>query len=157
MPAPSPDSLLSRLNELEALRDPMRSMAAKRQFERFVLRGEAELQPMGRSRLHQGAVTIQMRDLSRGGMGFVCPQPLPLQSQWRVCFFQRGYLVGQQAMVVCHCTSVDSSLYLVGGNFVIDDGLMVLLGIDPAELMGDGASVEPDDDAGSFLPPADVA
>ena len=67
-----PRSLLDELDKLESLREPEK--AGQRQFRRFVVRGEAELHPMNRNRLDPTPLTIQLRDISRGGVGFLCDQ-----------------------------------------------------------------------------------
>ena len=155
MSTPDLDALLEQLNQLENIRDPLRSMSAKRQFQRFVIRAEAELRPIGGRRLDLAPLPVQVRDISRGGIGFLCSQPLETGSNWRVCFFNRGFLMGQQAVVVRHCCEIGGGVYLCGGVFVIDDGLLVQLGVDPAELVGNAS--EDSDDNGEFLPPAEVA
>jgi hypothetical protein len=150
-----PRSLLDELDRLESLRDPAK--AGYRQFRRFVVRGEAELHPMNRNRLDPTPLTVQLRDLSRGGMGFLCDQPLEEYSAWRACFLQEGYVVGEQAMVVRHCRPVNDELYLIGGQFVIDTGLMVALGVSPGALEDDQASQEDETrDDEDFLTPGEL-
>ena len=63
-----PRALLGELDRLETLRDP--AQAGQRQFHRFVIRGEAELHPMSRNQLDPTPLQIQLRDVSRGGIGF---------------------------------------------------------------------------------------
>lgn len=155
-----PEKLLAELNRLEGLRDPCRSGCHNRQFRRFVVRGDAELHPMSRSRLDRAPIEVTLRDVARGGCGFVCQQPLPAGSSWRVCFLRRGYVVGEQAIVVRHCRRICGSVYLVGAQFVIDTGLLTQLGIDPGvikdEDSDDGAAAD-DDEPVLFLPPGEVA
>lgn len=154
MPLTGPHSLLADLVRLEGLRDPARS-AGQRQYERFVVRGDAELHAMDR----QGDITpiaIQVRDLGRGGMGFVCQVQLDINSTWRVAFLHQGYAFGQQALIVRHCHEVQAGVYLIGSQFCIESGLMCLMGIDPAAIR------ESDGPAGAaqpprFLPPGEVA
>jgi hypothetical protein len=150
-----PRSLLDELDKLESLREPEK--AGQRQFRRFVVRGEAELHPMNRNRLDPTPLTIQLRDISRGGLGFLCDQPLEAYSAWRVCFLNEGYVVGEQALVVRHCRPVNDELYLVGGQFVIDAGLMISLGVAPGALEDDQTEQhEQTSDDGDFLTPGEL-
>jgi hypothetical protein len=148
-------SLLDELDRLESLRDSAK--AGQRQFHRFVVRGEAELHPMHRNWLDPTPINVQLRDISRGGLGFLSPQPLTPSSAWRACFLQAGYVIGEQAMIVRHCRAVNDALYLVGAQFVIDTGLLVQLGVSPGEL--EETELEAQDetqDDGQFLPPGRV-
>lgn len=152
-----PESLLAELNRLESLRDPAKS-GQQRQFKRFPVRGDAELHPMSRSRLDRQPLEVQLRDLGRGGVGFICHQPLPTGSSWRIAFLQHGYVVGEQAVLIRHCHAVSDGLYLVGGQFIADTGLLTILGLDPgAVLDGDGADTPDEPPVAGFLPPSEVA
>lgn len=157
MIARRPEALLAELNRLEALRDPGRHGAHPRQFKRFVVRGEAELHPMSRSRLDRSPIEIKLRDVGRGGCGFITQQPIQAGSNWRIAFLQHGYVIGEQAIVVRHCRPVSEGLYLVGAQFVMDTGLMCTLGIDPGAIHDedtvDATLAGPD----AFLPPSEVA
>jgi hypothetical protein len=149
-----PHSLLADLARLEGLRDPARS-AGQRQFQRFVVRGDAELHSMDRNG-DSAVLAIQVRDLGRGGMGFVSQQELDVNSTWRACFLHRGYVFGQQALIVRHCSEVQRGVYLIGSQFCIESGLMCLLGIDPTAIReGDGPTgvAQPP----RFLSPGEVA
>lgn len=149
-----PHVLLGELDRLESLRDPGRQ--GLRTFRRFVIRGDAELHPMNRNRLDPTPIEIKLRDLSRGGLGFICSQPLPERSSWRVTFLQHGYVVGMQALMIRHSRQVSDGVYLVGGQFVIDSGLMITLGI-PRSAMEESSAIGPDEaDSEEFLSPGEV-
>ena len=150
----NPHALLAALAELEAIRNPKRA-AGRRQSQRFVVRGDAQLYPLDETRLDKQPVSIQLRDVGRGGIGFVSPMPIEANSTWRICFLLRSYVIGQQPTIVRHCQTVHGSTCLVGGCFCADTGLMVLLGVDPATLHdGDRptGAAEP-----TFLAPGEVA
>ena len=127
-----PRSLLDELERLESLRDPQQ--AGHRQFRRYVIRGEAQLHPMNRNQLDPTPITVQLRDLSRGGIGFLSPEGLSVGSTWRACFLKEGHVVGEQALMIRHCRAVGESLFLVGGQFIADTGLLLTLGVSPGEL-----------------------
>lgn len=155
-----PETLLAELNRLETLRNPGKAGDQQRQFNRFVVRGDAELHPMSRSRLDRSPIEIKIRDVGRGGLGFICHERVEPGSNWRVHFLQHGYVVGQQALIVRHCRPVSEGLYLVGSQFVADTGLLTTLGVDPGAILdGDSLEEQPgnDDTAIGFLPPSEVA
>jgi len=132
MDTTQPRSLRGELDRLESLRDP--AQAGYRRFQRFVVRAEAELHPMNRDRLDPTPIEVQLRDISRGGVGLLAQQPLEDLSAWRICFLQEGYVIGEQAMIVRFCRPVSENLHLIGGQFVIDTGLLISLGISPGAL-----------------------
>lgn len=154
-----PENLLAELSRLETLRDSAACEVDSRQFRRFVVRGDAELHPMSRARLDRAPLDITLRDIGRGGFGFVCQQAMPAGSNWRVCFLRHGYVVGEQAIMVRHCRPVSEGVYLIGAQFVIDTGLLTLLGIDPGAIHDEDTvdTLHNDDDAVNFLPPGEVA
>ncbi len=156
----NPDSLLAELNRLEALRDPAKNTGpgSNRTFERFVIRGDCELHPESRNRLDRYPIEVKIRDIARGGLGFISQDELPQGSCWRACFMQHGFVVAQQSIVVRHCREVSPGVYLVGTQFVADPGLLAVLGVEPGAI-GDG---DEDDIIGNvggdaFVSPSDVA
>jgi len=150
-----PRSLLDELDRLESLRDP--DQAGQRQFHRFIVRGEVQLHPMSRNRLDPTPINVQLRDLSHGGMGFLSPEPLHRSSTWRACFLEHGYVIGEQALMIRHCREVGTSLYLVGGQFIMETGLMIMLGVSPGDLKAAHAEIEDETrHQADYLPPGDV-
>ena len=146
-------NLLDELSRLESLRDPERQ--GQRQFRRFAVRGDAELYPIDVARTDRQPVDIKLRDIGRGGIGFVCEQPLEVGSNWRCAFLNRGQVISQQAMIVRHCREVQAGLYLIGAQFCLDLGVMVSLGLSPNDVVaGDSGEDGPDDNA--FVSPTDV-
>lgn len=146
--------LLDELDRLESTREPDRSDLVNRQFARFVVRGDAELHPMTRSKLDTTPIEIKLRDIGRGGFGFIAETPIDPGTSWRCCFLDRGYVVGEIACVVRHCRQIGGRLYRAGAQIVVPTGLLVGLGVDPArvdEAQGDRVT---DGDAG-FLEPDD--
>jgi len=149
-----PDSLLQELTRLETLRDPHFAKSV-RAFERYVVRFDAELHPMDRASKTQTPIPIQLRDLSRGGIGFVCSEPLEPQSIWHVSFIKDGYCIGTQALVVRHCRLIKETTYLAGAQFCISSGLLIQMGIKPSALR-DGNQAIPSDQQDNFLSPDDL-
>ncbi|MEX0776975.1 MAG: hypothetical protein WD042_14815 [Phycisphaeraceae bacterium] len=155
MVANDPRALLAVLAKLENLRDPARCQGL-RQYQRWVVRGDATLhQAVDAGGIDRRPLAIQLRDVSWGGLGFVCDRPLHAKSVWRIHFLHQGMTIGHQCMVVRHCRLVRDNLYLLGGQFCIEAGLLSLLGGDPtAEI--DGRQVEANPGS-AFLAPGEVA
>jgi hypothetical protein len=153
----SPQALLAELAKLETLRNDSRAATGQRQYQRFVVRGDAELRSMDRTCLDASPMQILLRDLSRGGIGFVSSLELERGSTWQACFLHKDYLIGSQGAIVRHCRKIENGLFLVGAQFCIETGLMSLAGIDPAAIRDGDISPElaakPDT---AFLPPGDV-
>lgn len=153
-----PHAVLEVLSRLEGLRttEPQ-GAACKRQFVRQVVRGDAELWSCDEG-LGRQSIAIQLRDVSWGGLGFLCTQPLDADSLWRVHFLQRSQIVGHVTLLVRHCRRVDEDLYLIGGQAVIDPGLMLVLGADVHNTSTTTAKQAAADTLqADFLPPAEVA
>lgn len=145
--------LLHELADLERSRLTAASGDDQRQFARHVIRGEAELFPAGNPTSDRASVEAQLRDVSRGGLGFVCREALPLGSKWRVEFRKNGHAVADQTIVVRHCSEVRSNLYLCGAQFIASAGLLTLLGVSQTQLLGESEEDRPQ----AFLPPGEVA
>ncbi len=155
MPHADKQAILAELNRLER-RHRANAGSLRRKFPRFIVRGDAELQPMDRTRLDHRPIEIALRDVARSGMGFLCGQPLEIGSTWRCGFLNQGHVFGHQAVIIRHCEAVNHDLFLIGGQFIIDTGLLLALGVDASAL----TQIEPQPDArpsGSFLPPGAVA
>jgi len=155
MSSTAPHRLLDELVKLENLRDPQHH-PGKRLFARFLVRGDAELVSVDRSRLDMTPVPILLRDAGRGGLGFVTDKPLEPNSTWRTGFLNRGYVVAQQALTIRHCRQVGNSLYLIGGQFCAESGLLCLLGVDPASIT-DGDNPHQAENNNTFLSPGEVS
>ena len=150
MPPNDPRALLAVLAQLENVRDPSK-VAGLRQFARYIVRGDAELHPLNDSDLDRSPVAIQLRDISWTGVGFICSQRLTPNTHFRLHLLSHGHSVGQQTMMVRHCREIRDNLYLVGGQFCIEAGILSLLGLNPGALsQGDGPTAQ-------FVAPSEVA
>ncbi|MEM0913508.1 MAG: hypothetical protein AAGK09_02750 [Planctomycetota bacterium] len=139
-------SLLDELDRLESRRAPDLLDVCNRQFARFATRGDAELHPMTRSKLDATPIEIKLRDIGRGGLGFIVEQFIEPGTPWRCVFLDSGYAVGEIACVIRHCDRIDGRVHLAGAQIVVPTGLLVMLGADPAQIDAQNAGyVEPDD------------
>ena len=145
--------VLHELAELERSRHSLVPGQCQRQFDRHVIRGEAVLTPVEDRSKEGFMVEAHLRDVSRGGIGFVCRELLEAGSRWRIEFRQHGHAIAEQTIVVRHCREVRSNLYLCGSQFIASAGLLTLLGVPAADLLAESESNEPD----AFLSPGDVA
>lgn len=126
------NEMLGQLEKLEALRKPCLSeIPGLRDFDRFVLRGEAELQTVNPSHLDPEIISIHIRDVSLGGIGFVTSNQLKHKSLYRINFVASGYPVYQDHVIIRHCDFVQDGVYLAGAEFCANPALLVLLGADP--------------------------
>ncbi len=150
MPPNDPRALLAVLAQLENIRDPSR-IAGLRQFARYIVRGDAELHPLGQGEINRAPIAIQLRDVSWTGIGFICNQRLNNNALFRLHMLNHGHSVGQQSMMVRHCREIRDNLYLVGGQFCIEAGMLSLLGLNPGALSQGDAATE------HFVPPSEVA
>ncbi|MBL4700152.1 MAG: hypothetical protein JKX85_02750 [Phycisphaeraceae bacterium] len=123
--------LLDELNRLEDLRNPARC-EGKRQFQRYVVRSDAELVRMDRSHTLETPIPIMLRDVGRGGIGFVCTDKLDNESLWQINFLQHGFVIGHMGVIVRHCRTISDEFYLIGGQFCSDSGLLYQLGVNPS-------------------------
>ena len=151
MSQPQPTDAAHELAQLEALRDPTLDQAGQsaRDFRRYVIRGEATLYPVSRRKLDDAGTPVHLRDISRGGMGFICDRPLPQGSDWRIIFLHNGYAVAENCICVRHVRLVRPGIHLIGTNFVAAAGLLTLLGVDAGSLENEYA--------GAAHPPSQAA
>ncbi len=149
-------TLLDDLAELERLRDPSKSKGL-RHYRRFVVRADAELHPMDPTAMERTPIDLKLRDISRGGVGFVCNANLPFRSVWRLVLLNRGYALGEMALVVRHARAVRDGVHLLGGQFGATTGLMVMTGVDPLAITTSDADADaPDATGGHFVDPQHV-
>jgi hypothetical protein len=148
-----PQSLLDELTKLENLRNPQ-SQAKRRQFQRYVVRGDAELVNMDRVEINEPHIHVMLRDISRCGMGFLTDSEIEVGSTWRLRLMQRRYVIADAPVVVRHRRAVNS-VYLVGAQICCDNGLLFLMGVDPVAVReGDSPTVT--SASAAFLAPDDV-
>ena len=150
-----PNDLLTELSRLENLRSGD-SKSRRRRHPRFVVRGQAELLQADCLSANDEGLSVMLRDMGRGGLGFIADRPVAIDSVWELRFIQRAYRVGETNVVVRHCEQVKDEVYLVGCQVCMGNGLIYLLGVDP-EAVGDGDGPAIETDSAAFLPPGEIA
>jgi len=125
----------------------------KRAFKRFSIRGEARIEPVHELSIEPTPAKVVLRDISRGGVGFLAEQCLEIGSVWRMAFFNHGRQVGTQVFVIRFCRLVQEGLFLVGGVFAIEPHIMIMLGVNEPDLGSDIYDRGNSEDTDAFLPP----
>lgn len=128
-----------------------------RLFTRFPVRAEATLESVEDLSSQRMRIAAMVRNVSRGGVGFVADQPLAMGSIWRVSFERRGREIASQAIAVCFCKQIEEGIYLLGGQFVVEPSLLLMLGVDEAELSNDIRVRDQDHEEGEFTAPDAVS
>jgi len=141
--------LMAALTLLESRRSSSPG-ASRRQFRRFVVRGEGQLQPLSIPTSETPVMEVQVRDVGWGGVGFVCTASLSPNSRWRINLTHHGEVLAQQTMIIRYCTPVVDDVWLVGGQFCAEAGTMMLLGVDLGQMVDSEAG---DGQGGVFLTP----
>ena len=120
------------LNQLGRLEDPaQRDVAAElRAWCRIPVRAEAELYPIATNCLDRSPIEVALRDISWDGLGLLSAVPLESDSRWRCSFLRDGQAIAHQSIVVVYCRAVSTGVYHLGGQFVLDSGVAMLLGAD---------------------------
>lgn len=127
------DPLAADLSRYESLRQ-QRPAQARRRYQRFVVRGDAVIEPLRPTDAPDGPTHIMLRDVAPGGVGFVCPTRLDVRSRWQISFLDRQCTVARQPVIVGHCCELRPGVFLVGGPFCAETGLLNMLGVDPAAI-----------------------
>lgn len=128
--------VVRELHRLESMRDPLieESGRSNRQVRRYPVREEAEVFPMSRHRLNDHGIGVHLRDIGRGGVGFLSDRPIASGQDYRIVFHRDGYAVGSAAINVRYSKPVRSGVHLIGATFAAGAGLLTSLGVQPAEL-----------------------
>ena len=133
MPPQEPNHVLDTLARLEYWRQPPVDNP-KRQFRRYMIRGDATLEPLEEQTIESPVIHVMLRDVSRTGVGFLCDTLLQRYSFWRVKFRLQHYQMGTQAVMIRYCRQVRGGLFLVGAQSVMEPYLLGLLGVPEQEL-----------------------
>ncbi len=155
-------AIAEELNALESLRrsGSKTGAHAARQFLRYITRGEAVIYPMSRRTPADAGAPIFLRDVGRGGVGFICQRDLPARGDWRIVFLRDGYAVAESAINLCHTQRVRDGVFLCGGRFVAGAGLLTTLGVAPHALENEYAALlesGPNFGSGDLAKPAEAA
>jgi hypothetical protein len=152
MTVAEPRDLVELLQRMEYWRQEP-TVEKQRAFRRFSVRGHAALEPIDTDMV-SGPVTVMLRDISRGGAGFVCEEFLDVASTWRMTFKKEGFRIGSQPIVVRFCRLIQDGLYLVGSQFTAEPYIIHALGVPSHELANDVNDVTHGNSANTFVSPS---
>lgn len=153
-----PRDLIEVLQRMEFWRQEP-SVETKRAFKRFPVRGDATLEPIDAEQMFGPPLTVMLRDISRGGVGFLVEQYIEPRSVWRIAFKSQGQRIATQPIAVRFSRLVQDGLYLTGGQFVIEPFVMHSLGVSLHEMtddINDLRDTTDGSDESPFVAPDDV-
>ena len=155
MPVTEPHDVTGILDQMEYWRQEP-SDPQQRNYKRHSVRGDVRIEPLEGDAPVAFDAFCMLRDISRDGLGFVCYQPLPLGSQWRLWFTIRGHNMCAQPVVIRYCKAVQTGVFLVGTQFIIEPWVLCALGVADDDL-ADEYDIESEDDAFSeFVAPENL-
>lgn len=143
--------VLSRLEQVRGDKPDCR----RRRHVRHVVRGEAILLEMDRTSSDEPPITVMLRDIGRGGVGFIAQRSVAVGCLKRLRLLQRDFGIGQVNVMIQHCGLVEEPVYLIGCEICFDNGQLLLLGVDPAALSA-GDQAGPGRESATFLAPDDI-
>lgn len=149
-----PRDLMDVLARLEQA-SPDHDDPGKRRFKRYSVRHDAKLEAMSEDS-YEEPLTVLLRDISRGGAGFLVDRFLEPSTFWRLRFMAHGHVAGSQPIVLRFCRMVQENLFLAGGQFVLEPYIMHELGVSDTDLQREDVQAYTDEDVSRFLAPDDL-
>jgi hypothetical protein len=133
----------------------------QRRFHRYPVRGLAQLSPGAPSCADSPAVSVHIRDISRGGIGVLSSQPARNGQHWLVQVTDDRVTLTTQPGFCRYCRAVSEGAYLIGIEFGVEASILLATGVAAADLaLGDrnehrttGTPASSDD----FVDPAAIA
>jgi len=153
MPMGMPKNLMELLEKLDSSSCPVQDQ--QRTFRRFSLRSEARLETLDDS-LGTEPFNVLLRDISRGGIGFISDRFIEPGSMWRARLRDNGQIVGSQPIFIHYCRRIEDGAYLAGAQFIVESFLMRALGVPPSDLHAELMRQHTPFDVSEFKPPQDV-
>ncbi len=150
--------LVDALTEIEKWRTKPASVR-KRRFTRFGIRGSGMLVEVSINANTERPHTtpVQLRDVSRGGVGFLLDRPLRVDCPYRLLFIEQELVIKSLPLFIRYCQQLEKNAYLLGGEFGAEAALLAALGVPirdiatndvPEDSLGAAASgdfVDPDE------------
>jgi hypothetical protein len=147
-----PRDLMAVLKRLEQQRHVSADVESQRRFRRFNVRADGLLEAVDMS--GDKPFPVMLRDISRGGVGFLSDRFLEPTSMWRIRLVHRGMIMGGQPLLVRYCRLIQSDLYIVGGQFVAEPSLLSAAGVSDEDIKASEPWCRYDRmDVSEFVPP----
>ena len=146
------DDALGKLDDWRS-----KSAAAKsRRFCRFNAHGEARLWPGSAGDERDRPIVCQIRDISRGGMGVLSPEPAEPGDFWQVQLCSGEVAIATIPGFCRFCRQIVPGAHLVGIEFGIEAGILMALGVCADDIARDLQPECPKVDNQTFVPPQRV-
>jgi hypothetical protein len=149
--------LAAALRRLDAWKNAS-SLSRQRSFYRYPVRGQARLIPGTAESHNRNPIMVEVRDISRGGVGVLCNQPAELGQFWRIDLLDDQVIIASLPVFVRYCRRVMDGAYLIGFEFGIESSILLAMGVSAKDLMeGDRVPDDPSSSVtGDFVGPESV-
>lgn len=125
--------LQAALKRLDAARHAPEGQPQRR-FQRFSVRSIARLWPGHADSNPAPPNEVQVRDISRGGIGFLASEPLPLGRFWQLQMLDSGVTIATVPAYCRHCHKIMEGAYLIGAEFGVPANILLSLGVTADEI-----------------------
>jgi hypothetical protein len=145
--------LQAALRELENWKGDAKANGQRR-FTRFPARGQARAWPGENIEGVEPVGTLQVRDISRSGVGLLSGTPATPGQFWQLQLGDDRVIAATLPAVCRYCRQVTNGAYLIGAEFGVDGAILLALGV-PAQAIALGDEPEKDRQAvpGDFIDP----
>ncbi len=151
--------LVDALSKIEKWRGKPASLR-KRRFTRFGVRGTGLLvnAVAAASASEHTSLSIQLRDISRGGVGFLHSEPLRVDYSYRLLLTDQGLVLASLPLFVRYCQQIEKSAYLIGGEFGIEASMLAAIGVPVRDIASNDVPEDSlnTDAGGDFIDPDQV-
>jgi hypothetical protein len=149
-----PVDLAVALSHLESWKNES-SAIRQRRFKRYPARGQARLLPGAYMDRDTASVMMEIRDISRGGLGMLSSVQMQLGQFWRVQLIENNVVVVTLPAFCRYCRTVVNGAYLAGVEFGVEAGVLLAMGVGAADIIGGDEISERErmDVAGEFVDP----
>jgi hypothetical protein len=132
------------------------ALSRQRRFFRYPARGQARLSSANPGR-ECSAISVEVRDISRGGVGVLCDQPAEIGHCWRLNLLDDRVVIASLPVFCRYCRKVIDGAYLIGLEFGAEAGLLMAMGVSAKDIMsGDEMPDEQELVSGDFVAPETV-
>jgi hypothetical protein len=150
-----PKDLMDVLTRLDEARQQP-AVEKQRRYRRFSIRGDARIEPVHENALGE-TIPVLLRDISRGGIGFLVDRFIEPGSYWRLRFMSHNQIVASQPIAMRFCRLIEEHLYIAGGQFIVEPYIMAMLGVGEEQMQTDDLSRFSEHDVSEFIAPESLA
>lgn len=151
--------LQAALRQLESLQNDSPA-GAQRRTKRYPVRGEAHLwtddSGPGHRALSNSIHNAHVRDISRGGIGVLCSQPVAVGHLWQVQLVDSDVTVATIPAFCRFCRQITEGAYLAGMEFGMQASVLMAMGVSAKDLAKGDAEHDGRPLAGEFVDPGSL-